>query len=320
MALIRKLPIAPNFNFIGLRMAMLGAAAILAIVSIILTATVGLNFGVDFRGGILLEVRTNGPANLSDMRSRLGALGLGAVTLQEFGAADEVLINLQRQGDDESAQNAAVLAVKDALGPSVAEYRRTEFVGPKVGGELKTAGALATVFAILGIALYVWFRFEWPFAVAALVALIHDVIAMIGFFAITQLEFDLSTLAAVLTIAGYSINDTVVIFDRVREALRKYKKMPLLELLNMSINQTLTRTLLTSSTTLLAVLALAIFGGAVIRGFSTSLIWGILIGTYSSFGLAVPLLSLMNLRRAGIGDEDKGEKLPAKASASKKPT
>ena len=320
MALIRKLPIAPNFNFIGKRMAMLAFAACLFSASLLLFATVGLNFGVDFRGGILIEVRTNGPANLSDMRSRLGALGLGAVTLQEFGAADEVLINLQRQEGEESAQGAAVQAVKEALGSRVTEYRRTEFVGPKVGGELKVAGALATVLAILGIALYVWFRFEWPFAVAALVALIHDVIAMIGFFALTQLEFDLSTLAAVLTVAGYSINDTVVIFDRVREALRKYKKMPILELLNMSINQTLTRTILTSSTTLLAVLALAIFGGAVIRGFSTSLIWGILVGTYSSFGLAVPLLTFMNLRRAGIGDEEKGEKRPSKAKTSAKTT
>jgi preprotein translocase SecF subunit len=174
------------------------------------------------------------------------------------------------------------------------------------------AGALATILAIAGIAIYIWFRFEWQFAVAGLIALIHDTIAMVGFFALTQVEFNLSTLAAVLTIAGYSINDTVVIFDRVREALRKYKKMPILELLNMSINQTLSRTILTGVTTLLALIALAVFGGAVIRGFSTSLIWGVLLGTYSSFGLAVPLLTFMNLRRSAITDDEQGEGRPAK--------
>jgi len=314
MALIRKLPIAPNLNFIGHRKIFLAVSGALVLASLILLAGVGLNLGIDFRGGILIEVRTNGPADLSAMRSRLGSLGLGEVTLQEFGAEDEVLINVQRQEGEEEAQSAAIAAVKEALGTDVAEYRRTEFVGPKVGGELKEAGAWATVLAILGISLYVWFRFEWQFAVAALLALVHDVAAMIGFFAFTQLEFNLATLAAVLTVAGYSINDTVVIFDRVREVLRKYKKMPLLELLNMAVNQTLTRTLLTSFTTLLALLALTLFGGEVIRGFSASLIWGILIGTYSSFGLAVPLLTFMGLRRT-VDDEEPGKtRSPEKAS------
>lgn len=316
MALIRKFPIAPNLNFVGYRKIMLAFSAAMALGSVLLFAIVGLNLGIDFRGGILIEVRTNGPADLSTMRSRLGSLGLGEVTLQEFGAADEVLINVQRQEGEESAQAAAVAAVKEALGTSVAEYRRTEFVGPKVGGELQEAGALATVLAILGISLYVWFRFEWQFAVAALFALIHDVIAMIGFFAVTQIEFNLATLAAVLTVAGYSINDTVVIFDRVREVLRKYKKMPLLELLNLAVNQTLSRTLLTSFTTLLALVALSVFGGAVIRGFSTSLIWGILIGTYSSFGLAVPILTFMGLRRTAADEEEPGTTLKAPGKAS----
>lgn len=317
MALIRKFPVAPNVNFIGQRKIMLAFSGAMILASVLLFAFVGLNLGIDFRGGILIEVRTNGPANLAAMRSQLNSLGLGEVTLQEFGTAEEVLINLQRQDGDEAAQSAAVAAVKETLGATVAEYRRTEFVGPKVGGELKEAGAWATVLSILGIALYVWFRFEWQFAVAALLALIHDVVAMIGFFAITQLEFNLATLAAVLTVAGYSINDTVVIFDRVREVLRKYRKMPLLELLNLSINQTLSRTLLTSFTTLLALVALSVFGGAVIRGFSTSLIWGIVIGTYSSFGLAVPLLTLMGLRRTS-DDEEAGEAPPGKAKVSRK--
>ncbi len=314
MALIRKLPIAPNLNFVGHRKIFLAISGAIFLASLVLLVSVGLNLGIDFRGGILIEVRTNGPADLSAMRSRLGSLGLGEVTLQEFGAEDEVLINVQRQEGEEEAQSAAIAAVKDALGTDVAEYRRTEFVGPKVGGELKEAGAWATVLAILGIALYVWFRFEWQFAVAALLALVHDVTAMIGFFAVTQLEFNLATLAAVLTVAGYSINDTVVIFDRVREVLRKYKKLPLLELLNMAVNQTMTRTLLTSFTTLLALVALTVFGGEVIRGFSASLIWGILIGTYSSVGLAVPLLTFMALRRTVDDDEPGKTKSPEKAS------
>jgi preprotein translocase subunit SecF len=226
----------------------------------------------------------------------LGGLGLGQVTLQEFGAANDILINVQRQDGDEKEQIKAIEAVKTELGGLVAEYRRTEFVGPKVGGELKQAGLIATVLALLGIGLYIWFRFEWQFSLAAMVALSHDVIVTIGFFALTQIEFNLATLAAVLMIAGYSINDTVVIFDRVRETLRKYKKLPMLELLNLALNATLTRTVLTSVTTLIALVCLFLFGGQVIRGFSAGLIWGIVIGTYSSIGLAVPLLSYMNLR------------------------
>lgn len=314
MALIRKLPIAPNINFIGRRKIMIAISGAMVLVSLILFATIGLNLGIDFRGGILIEVRTNGPADLATMRAQLGSLGLGEVTLQEFGADDEVLINVRRQEGEEAAQSAAVAAVKEALGATVVEYRRTEFVGPKVGAELTEAGAWATVLALFGIALYVWFRFEWQFAVAALLALVHDVLAMIGFFVVTQFEFNLATLAAVLAVAGYSINDTVVIFDRVREVLRKYKKMPLLELLNMAVNQTLTRTLLTSFTTLLALTALAVFGGEVMRGFSTSLIWGILIGTFSSVGLAVPLLTFMNLRRTTDDEEPLKIKAPEKAS------
>ena len=185
----------------------------------------------------------------------------------------------------------------------VAEYRRVEFVGPKVGGELKQAGLTATLLALLGIGVYIWFRFEWQFAAAALAALIHDIISTIGFFALIQIEFNLATLAAVLTIAGYSINDTVVIFDRVRETLRKYKKLFMLDLLNLALNGTLSRTLLTSVTTLIALTCLFVFGGQVIRGFSAGLIWGILIGTYSSIGLAVPLLSFMNLRDMTGGEE-----------------
>ena len=296
MALIQKIPLNPKVDFLGRRKICLVFSGCLIAVSLALLAIQGLNLGVDFRGGILIEVETKEPADLADLRRRLGGLGLGQVTLQEFGAANDILINVERQEGDEKRQIKAIEAVKTELGGLVAEYRRTEFVGPKVGGELKQAGLIATVLALLGIGLYIWFRFEWQFAAAALAALIHDVVSTIGFFALTQIEFNLATLAAVLTIAGYSINDTVVIFDRVRETLRKYKKLPMLELLNLALNATLSRTVLTSVTTLIALVCLFLFGGQVIRGFSAGLIWGIVIGTYSSIGLAVPLLSYMNLR------------------------
>lgn len=318
MALIRRFPLTPKIDFLALRTVFLAIAALIVLTSIASFAIRGLNLGIDFRGGILMEIKTTAPADLGDLRSRLGGLGLGEVTLQEFGAPDDVLINVQRQEGDEAAQAAAIATIKDELGGIVAEYRRTEFVGPKVGDELKLSGALATGLALLGIALYVWFRFEWQFAFAGLTALLHDVIATVGFFALTQIEFNLATLAAVLTVAGYSINDTVVIFDRVREMLRKYKKLHIFQLLNLALNSTLSRTLLTSMTTLMALAALAIFGGEVIRGFSLGLIWGVIVGTFSTVGLAVPLLSFMDLRGVGVGAEDEGKGAGAKTVAAPK--
>ncbi len=312
MALIRHAPIAPNFNFMRRRKLFMAISAAFVLASVAIFAVRGLNLGVDFRGGIMIEIETGEPANLGDLRARLGSLGLGEVTLQEFGNPNDVLINVQRQDGTEKEQIAAVNRIKAELGDEVAEYRRTEFVGPKVGAELKKAGFLATIFAMLGITVYIWFRFEWQFAIAAVIALFHDVITTIGLMALIQLEFNLSTLAAILTVAGYSINDTVVIFDRVRETLRKYKKMPLLDLLSLSINGTLVRTTLTSVTTLIALLSLAVFGGEVIRGFSIALIWGVAIGTFSSWGLAVPILSYTNLRAGSIGGtEEEGEKAKA---------
>ncbi len=300
MALIKHLPAEPKINFIDRHRLTLAISALLVLVSLGLFFTSGLNLGVDFRGGVMLEVRTDRAANLADLRTRLGALGLGEVTLQTLDEDTDVLINVQRQEGGDEAQNAAVARVKEALADTVSEFRRTEFVGPKVGSELKQAAFLATILALGGIALYIWFRFEWQFSLAALIALIHDVITTIGFFAIIGLEFNLASVAAILTIAGYSINDTVVVFDRVRESLRKYKKLAVGQVLNMALNATLSRTLLTSVTTLLALIALSVFGGHVVRGFSLALIWGVLIGTYSSIGVATPLLMLMNLRHGQV--------------------
>ncbi len=296
---IRFVPRNARLPIIRSRLGAFLLSAVMVIGSLIAVATVGLNFGIDFKGGILVEVRTPGPANISEMRSTLSGLGLGEVSLQEFGTERDVLIRIQRQDGDEAAQIKATEVVRQALGDGV-EYRRTEFVGPTVGQELIESGALAIGLALLSILVYVWFRFEWQFGLGAVVALAHDIIATIGLFSLIQHEFNLATVAAVLTIAGYSINDTVVIYDRVRENLRKYRKMPLAELLELSVNETLSRTALTSGTTLLALLSIYFFGGAVLADFALALIWGIVVGTYSSVFIAVPMLLYTGLRR---GDE-----------------
>lgn len=279
----------PNIDFMGLHKLGFAFSAILTVASVVLFLTVGLNYGIDFAGGVLVEAHTQGPADLAGMRSKLDGLGLGQVSLQGFGSPDEVLIRLPRQPGDDKAQMKGVDAVRQSLGSSV-EFRRVEVVGPKVGSELIAAGVKATVLALFAIAAYVWFRFEWPFGVGAMLSTIHDSVTTVGLFALLQLEFNLTTLAAILTIAGYSINDTVVIYDRVRETMRKHKTMDFRTLINKSLNETLSRTILTVSTTALAVLALLFFGGEVLRGFSIAMLWGIVIGTYSSLFIAAPLL------------------------------
>ncbi len=301
---LRLLPAQTNIQFIPYRTIFFIFSAVLMLVSISLFTFRGLNYGIDFQGGIMIEVRTQGPADIADMRATLGGLGLGEVSLQEFGAPTDVLIRVQRQPGGDAAQMGAVEAIRGALGTEV-EYRRTEVVGPTVSEELFWDGVYAVTAALAMILLYIWFRFEWQFGLGAVIALIHDVVSTIGIFALLQLEFNLSTVAAILTIAGYSINDTVVVFDRVRENLRKYKTMPLPELFNKSVNETLSRTVMTSVTTLLALLALYILGGEVIRGFSFGMIWGVLIGTYSSICLAVPLLLYLNVQRRAM--QPKGE-------------
>ena len=306
MASLNLIPAGINLVFIQKRVIFFIFSAALVAVSIGLFGAKGLNYGIDFKGGIMMEVRTEAAADIKDMRVKLGALNLGEVALQEFGQPTDVLIRVQRQDGGEKAQQAAVEKVKAALGDKD-NYRRTEFVGPKVSDELFWDGVLAVGLAILAILVYIWFRFEWQFGMGAVIALSHDVISTIGIFALLGLEFNLSTVAAVLTIAGYSINDTVVVYDRVRENLRKYKKMEFGQLLNDSINQTLSRTVMTSVTTLLALLALYFLGGAVIKDFSFAMIWGVIIGTYSSICLAVPILLYLNVDRGGAMAADQAE-------------
>ena len=293
---LRLIPPDTSFRFIALRKRAYIVSILMILASAASLATQGLNFGIDFVGGTLIEVRTDGPADIQAMRQVLSALDRGEVGLQEFGQPTDVLIRIQQQPGGDAAQQATVAAVKSALGDSVEEYRRVEVVGPKVGGELIEAGAISVGLALLAIMAYIWFRFEWQFGVGAVLALAHDVVTTVGVFALLQLEFNLSTVAAVLTIAGYSINDTVVVFDRVRENLRRFKTLPMTDLLNRSVNETLSRTVVTSATTLLALFALFFLGGEVIRDFAFAMIWGVIIGTYSSIWIASTTLLWMGVR------------------------
>ena len=290
----------PSIDFMRWHKAGFGLSILLSVLTVVLFLMNGLNYGIDFSGGIMIEARsTQGPADLAKMREKLNSLNVGDTSLQGFGSPEDVLIRLGRQPGGDAAQMAGVEKVKQAFGDTL-EYRRVEVVGPKVGEELIRAGVIATVLALIAIAAYVWFRFEWQFGVGAMISTLHDVITTIGLFALLRLEFNLTTLAAILTIAGYSINDTVVIYDRVRETMRKYKTMDLRTLINLSLNETLSRTILTVSTVALAVLSLLIFGGEVLRGFSIAMLWGIVIGTYSSLFIAAPVLYYIRPNRGAV--------------------
>jgi preprotein translocase subunit SecF len=287
---------AARYGFFG--------SSILIVATIIIYVAIGLNFGIDFRGGTLMEIRTQGPADLAALRDKLAALELGSgVELQEFGAPTDVLIRLPTQ-NDEKLQQASVQKVRQALGPGI-DYRRTETVGPKVSGELARGGVIAVLVAIVLVMIYLWFRFEWQFAVGAAASLVHDVALTIGLFVVLQLDFDLSIIAAILTIVGYSLNDTVVVYDRVRENLRRYKQMTLPDLIDLSLNETLPRTIMTSLSVLLALLALYFFGGEVIRGFTFTMIWGVIVGTYSSIYIAAPFLIFTGVSTGGQTDRTK---------------
>ena len=301
---LKLVPSETNIDFMRLRMPALGFSGVLVAVSIALFALVGLNLGIDFRGGILIEARNSaGAADIGSIRSDLNRLDLGDINIQGFGSETDVLVRVQRQEGDESAQIAAIKAITDALGQDY-DIRRTEFVGPTVGAELAEKGVLAVICALLAIMVYIWFRFEWQFSIAAILALAHDVLSTIGLFALTSFEFNLATVAAILTIAGYSINDTVVVFDRVRENLRRYKSYEQPTILNRSLNETLSRTVMTSVTTLLALFAIVLFGGAVLRDFALAMMWGVLIGTYSSVFVAVGALAFFDLKRHLDEDDD----------------
>ena len=309
--LLRIVPDDTKFDFMRFRRISFPVSAALSILAILLFFFHGLNFGIDFVGGTLIEVQSKtGPADLAKMRTTLGGLGLGDVQLQEFGAPTDVLIRVAQQPGGELAQQAAITKVRDALGSDV-DYRRIEVVGPRVSTELLAKSTIGLGLAIVAILVYLWFRFEWQFALGAMIANVHDLVLTIGYMSLTQIDFDLTSIAALLTILGYSLNDTVVIYDRIREMLRRYKRMPMPELLNVSVNSTLSRSIITHVTVTLALLALLFFGGHAIHSFIATMIFGVvLVGTYTSVFIAAPILIYLGVgtgrTAAGVGSaEDK---------------
>ena len=378
-----------KFDFLGKRKIALALSTTINVLSLVGLVVFGLNFGIDFEGGIAVQVRAKqGTVHLDELRATLGSLGVGEVSLQEFGDATTALIRVQRQegnaqcvanaervmkrraGDGwsvkpgpantgdveftapgaldaanwrdavsragltaqdrqlprgntntaridmtpdqraEWCQQVAIKLVEDTIGDKY-DFRGTESVGPKIGAELMHSGVIAVLATLAAIAIYVWFRFEWQFGVGALIALLHDVLSTVGLFVLLRLDFSLTALAALLTIAGYSINDTIVVFDRVRENMRRYKKMGLIELLNFSVNEMLARTLMTAGTVFVAVLALVLFGGPVLYSFSIAMLWGVIVGTYSSIWIACAGLVFMKLRPEQLRHEDEAAKAKA---------
>lgn len=307
MKLLKLVPDDTNIDFVRLRGWAFGLTLLLSVLALGITFYKGLNFGVDFEGGLMIEERFAQKPDLDRVREVVDRQGVGEAQLQTFGDPRTITIRLPvQQGGNEGATNAAVKKVEAALGQAFpgAEFRRYSTVSGKVSGELIQNGALAVVLAILGIGLFAIFRFEWQFGISTIVAIVHDLLMTLGFFAITQFEFDLNIVAAVLTIIGYSINDKIVIDDRIRENMRRYRRMEMREIINLSVNETLPRTVMTSVTILLALFALLFLGGHVLRGFTAAMILGILVGTYSSIYVSSSLLITLGLRaEPGAADE-----------------
>src|ERR1043165_9150449 len=304
--LLRIVPDDTKFDFMRFRRISFPVSALLSIVAIFLFFHPGLNLGIDFIGGTLIDLQTkSGPADLAKMRTTLTGLNLGDVQLQQFGGG--------RRPGGEQAQQAAVDKVKGALGQDI-EYRRIEVVGPRVSSELLSYGTIGIIVAIGAILIYLWFRFEWQFALGAMIANVHDLVLTLGFMSLMQVDFDLTSIAALLTILGYSLNDTVVIYDRIREMLRRYKRLPMTDLLNISINSTLSRSIITHLTVTLALLALFMFGGHAIHGFVTTMMFGVvLVGTYTSVFIAAPILIYLGV---GTGRQESSDAAEAVKSAN----
>jgi len=306
--LLRIVPDDTRFDFMRFRRISFPISALLSIIAILLYFFHGLNFGIDFVGGTLIEVETKtGAADLAQMRSTIGSLHLGDFQLQQFGAANDVLIRISEQPGGDAAQQEAVQKVREALGAEV-EYRRVEVVGPSVSTELLAYGTIGLVLAIGAILIYLWFRFEWQFALGAMIANVHDIVLTVGFMSLTRVDFDLTSIAALLTILGYSLNDTVVIYDRIREMLRRYKRLSMPDLLNASINATLSRSIVTHLTVSLSLLALLLFGGQAIRSFTATMMFGVvLVGTYTSVFIASPILIYLGVGRTRLGEAEAPE-------------
>ncbi|AZU03978.1 SecF protein [Glycocaulis alkaliphilus] len=318
-ALVRFLPVETNFGFIRMRVGAFVLSLFMVLGSVTAFFTMGLNLGIDFRGGTAIEISTQGPADIALIREVVTAAVPGDVQVQGFGTEEDVLIRVGEidpevinalEGfdalDAAQAQQAVQQLVRGALVEAIPDvsFERMEVISPQVSDELRVAGATAVLVSLFLMLVYIWLRFEWQYSVGAVLALAHDVIITIGFFSVTQLQFNLPTIAAILTIVGYSMNDTVVIYDRIREMFRKYKSLPTAEVLDLAINATLSRTILTSGTTLVALIAMAVMGGPALEGFAMALIWGVAIGTYSSIFVAAPLLTVTGVRRDAGDRED----------------
>jgi preprotein translocase subunit SecF len=308
MPFLKIIPYDISLNFVKWRFLAFFISGFVVMLSATLFLTKGLNYGVDFKGGILLEIRTHGPADLSLLRGKLGSLGLGDIKLQELGSPQDVVIRIELQPGGEQEQNNTIKKIREILGTEV-DYRRVDTVGPKVSESLIYNGILAVCFSFLSMFFYLWIRFEWQFGLCAIIALIHDCFSVLGFYVITDLEFNQISIIAFLTTAAYSINDTVVMFDRIRENIRKYKTTRILEIVNISINNNLSRTTLTSLTTLLALSTLYYFGDAVLESIALPIIWSVIIGTYSSIFIAAALLIYFIPRPSSLVDslEDKAK-------------
>tara|TARA_Y100000590_G_scaffold70581_1_gene77253 strand:+ start:3322 stop:4227 length:906 start_codon:yes stop_codon:yes gene_type:complete len=297
--------LSKNINFSNYYKKMNFISVILICLSILVILIKGLNLGVDFKGGTLIEIRTeNDKVNISEIRQSLLKMNLGDVTVKKFGKENDYLVKIEiNDTEDPTFIESINKKLNYDLGSSV-NFRRVENVGPKVSNELLRAGLIAITLSLAAMLIYIWIRFEWQFSLGAILALIHDVVITVGIFSFLSYEVNLSIVAAVLTIVGYSMNDTVVIFDRIRENLKKYSKISISEISNKSTNETLSRTLITSITTLLALFAIFIFGGAILKGFSLAMIIGVIIGTYSSIFVATPILNYTNVTQKTVLKEE----------------
>lgn len=306
MRLLRLVPDNTKFRIVHWRRLAYPFSAAYSVLVLVLFLTVGLNFGIDFRGGTLMEMQAkSGKPDIAQVRQTANGFGFGEVEVQEFGSAGDLSMRFALQPGGEIAQQAVVTKAREAFSEAY-DFRRVETVGPRVSGELVQAGTLGVVLAIIGVLVYLWFRFEMQLAIGAIVGTMHDIVLTMGFFLITQLEFNLTSIAAILTIVGYSLNETVVVFDRTRELLRRYKTMPIPELLDLSVNTTLSRTAITSTTTILALVALVFFGGTAIEGFALVMLFGVMVCTYSAMFVSTPVLLYLDVR---AGRLDQSEEL-----------
>jgi preprotein translocase subunit SecF len=318
MKLLRLAPENTKFGFMRFRRVSYPMSATLSIISVVMFLFVGMNYGIDFVGGTQVDMRAkSGEAHLAELRATAEGLGLGPVEVQRIGGEADVILRLNVQPGGDQGEQAAIAKLRQAFDADY-EFRSVETVGPTVSSELVQSGTLGVVVAIIAVLTYLWFRFEWQFAVGAIIGTMHDLLLTIGFFCVTQLEFNQTSIAAILTIVGYSLNETVVVLDRIREVMRKYKRLSTAEIIDMSVNAVLPRTIMTATTVFLALLALFFLGGHVIRSFSAAMIWGIFVATYSSIFICSPMLIYMGVRAETFDRVRERDAAGAEAKAKEK--